>query len=506
MRGCCPGTADCSPTCRARSGGASNAAALRSSPISSKASTERHARYGHAGHLLEPNIRDSAGGLRDIHTLGWASKVLPGSRGGRRRRSSTPASSAGIDAELVDGRACVPAPAAHRAASRDRTSPGPALPRRAGRGRRAARVRRHSTDARPPTGSCRSSTSTRARSTPSSSNFWDRVLHLKPRRRFRGSSQRERPWPTAASSRTDGSRSSRRRTSPTTPPGWMRVFRQSALRGVPVGRHSINRLHEEIAAAPKPLPWSAETRDVFLDVLQSGSGGARVLDDDGHGRPAPRADPGVGGRSARSRSATSTTATPSTGTSSPPSRSSRAAATLTDPDVRDAWTAVGDPDALFVGALMHDIGEGTRRRPFRPGGRARRAASPSAWGSRQRRPTTSSSSSGSTSLLAETATRRDLNDPKTTEETAARVGDVRRLAMLHLLTRADSLATGPEAWSSFRSSLVRELYVRTRDAPRGRPGARGRVRRAAFAAVRRARPVARRRDAARRTDARVLGD
>ncbi|MGH7860204.1 MAG: ACT domain-containing protein, partial [Candidatus Binatia bacterium] len=42
---------------------------------------------------------------------------------------------------------------------------------------------------------------------------------------------------------------------------------------------------------------------------------------------------------------------------------------------------------------------------------------------------------------------------------------------LFLLTRADSLATGPEAWSGFRSMLVRELYTRTMQQLEGRPEA-----------------------------------
>jgi [protein-PII] uridylyltransferase len=139
-----------------------------------------------------------------------------------------------------------------------------------------------------------------------------------------------------------------------------------------------------------------------------------------------------------------------------------------DPDVRDAWTVVGDPDALFVAALMHDIGKGR-------GGDHSVLGAELATGVAQRMGLSDEQTRDVAFLvrehllLAETATRRDLNDGRTTEETAVRVGDVRRVAMLHLLTRADSLATGPEAWSSFRSSLVRELYTRTRDRLEGAP-------------------------------------
>ena len=60
-------------------------------------------------------------------------------------------------------------------------------------------------------------------------------------------------------------------------------------------------------------------------------------------------------------------------------------------------------------------------------------------------------------LLAETATRRDLVDPRTIENTAAVLGDSLRLGLLRALTEADSLATGPSAWSSWKESLIDEL-------------------------------------------------
>ncbi|MFH1136131.1 MAG: [protein-PII] uridylyltransferase [Pseudomonadota bacterium] len=61
-------------------------------------------------------------------------------------------------------------------------------------------------------------------------------------------------------------------------------------------------------------------------------------------------------------------------------------------------------------------------------------------------------------FLAETATRRDLTEEKLIVNCARRVGDVDRLNMLYLLTSADSLATGPGAMSPWKASLLRELY------------------------------------------------
>jgi len=60
-------------------------------------------------------------------------------------------------------------------------------------------------------------------------------------------------------------------------------------------------------------------------------------------------------------------------------------------------------------------------------------------------------------LLAETATRRDLADSRTAENVAALVGDPLRLSLLRALTEADSMATGPSAWSPWKAALLDEL-------------------------------------------------
>lgn len=61
-------------------------------------------------------------------------------------------------------------------------------------------------------------------------------------------------------------------------------------------------------------------------------------------------------------------------------------------------------------------------------------------------------------LLAETALKRDLMDEKPILHCAVTIGDRDRLKMLLLLTVADSLATGPGAWSAWKASLLSELY------------------------------------------------
>jgi [protein-PII] uridylyltransferase len=64
-------------------------------------------------------------------------------------------------------------------------------------------------------------------------------------------------------------------------------------------------------------------------------------------------------------------------------------------------------------------------------------------------------------LLPDTATRRDLDDPATAERVAKEVGNRTTLELLAALVEADSLATGPSAWGSWKAGLVAELVERT---------------------------------------------
>lgn len=63
-------------------------------------------------------------------------------------------------------------------------------------------------------------------------------------------------------------------------------------------------------------------------------------------------------------------------------------------------------------------------------------------------------------LLAETATRRDLNDEKTVVQCASVIGTIERAKMLYLLTWADSKATGPRAWNKWIANLITELFLK----------------------------------------------
>jgi [protein-PII] uridylyltransferase len=144
----------------------------------------------------------------------------------------------------------------------------------------------------------------------------------------------------------------------------------------------------------------------------------------------------------------------------------------TDPLAARAVEALTDRDAVLVGALLHDIGK-TGAGDHVPNGARVATETLERIGL-----------SGSTRdlavflvrehlLLSDTATRRDLEDDDLVLDVAARVGDPERLAALYLLTIADAEATGPLAWTPWRAALVRELVAKVqRVLERGEAGVR----------------------------------
>lgn len=122
---------------------------------------------------------------------------------------------------------------------------------------------------------------------------------------------------------------------------------------------------------------------------------------------------------------------------------------------------VGRPDVLMVAALLHDIGKGglvehaAAGEPIARTVAERMGFEPHAvdlvarlvrWHL----------------LLAQTATTRDPEDPATVDLVAARLGSVEALDLLLALTEADARATAPQAWTAWRAGLVHDLARRVR--------------------------------------------
>ena len=144
-----------------------------------------------------------------------------------------------------------------------------------------------------------------------------------------------------------------------------------------------------------------------------------------------------------------------------------AAAILTEPQHRRVF----DPDALLVAALAHDIGK------VEPGPDHGERGAPVAADVARRFGLHDAAAAHVAALvrdhlfLSETAAQSDLDDPAAIAAAADVLGDRELLAPLHVLTIADSLATGPGAWSEWHATLVgalvrgleRELFLA--DAP-----------------------------------------
>lgn len=63
-------------------------------------------------------------------------------------------------------------------------------------------------------------------------------------------------------------------------------------------------------------------------------------------------------------------------------------------------------------------------------------------------------------LMSDTAFKRDLDDPKTILDFCSEVQSLERLKLLLVLTCADIRAVGPKVWNDWKATLLRELYAR----------------------------------------------
>ena len=240
-------------------------------------------------------------------------------------------------------------------------------------------------------------------------------------------------------------RSADPRTDPVLP---LRAARAAATRGEPLAPFTLDRLVSE--TAPMPEPWPEEARGEFLALLGTGASAVPVLealDQAGlmsrlfpeweHVRFAPQHNPVH--RFTVERHLMETAAE---------------AAALT--------AEVRRPDLLLTGALFHDIGKGL------PGDH-------SVVGAGLARPIATRMGFPPDDvhrvitlvrhhlLLVDTATRRDLDDPRTIGIVVDGLdGSSEMLDELAALSRADAAATGPAAWSGWKARLLAELVRRAK--------------------------------------------
>ncbi|GHF60229.1 [protein-PII] uridylyltransferase [Streptomyces griseosporeus] len=225
----------------------------------------------------------------------------------------------------------------------------------------------------------------------------------------------------------------------------LRAAAAAAQAGLPLSLHAVRRLAGTVR--PLPTPWPAEAREQLVTLLGSGRPTVEVweaLEAEGLiSRLLPDWE------RVRCR----------------PQRNAVHVWTVDRHLIETAVRAseftrrVSRPDLLLVAALLHDIGKGW------PGdhsvaGEIIAKDVAARIGFDRADTAVLSTLVRHHLLLVETATRRDLDDPATLRLVADAVGTQSTLELLHALTEADALATGPAAWSSWRGSLVADLVRR----------------------------------------------
>ena len=227
----------------------------------------------------------------------------------------------------------------------------------------------------------------------------------------------------------------------------LRVATAAARLGARIDRASLNRLGE---SSPQwPDPWPAGASDDLVALLLEGEAAIPVLESLDQRNLLVRVLPEWA--SVRSK----------------PQRNAFHRYTVD----RHLWQTVANaaelvhrvvrPDLLVLAALFHDLGKGY------PGDHTEVGIELFAEiGTRMGMPESDqriiSLLIEHHLLLADTATRRDLSDDATITMVAGHLQSTVVLDLLHALTQADSLATGPSAWSDWKAELVALLVERAR--------------------------------------------
>ncbi|MEU1874892.1 [protein-PII] uridylyltransferase [Streptomyces ambofaciens] len=236
----------------------------------------------------------------------------------------------------------------------------------------------------------------------------------------------------------------------------LRAAAAAAQAGLPLSLHAVRRL--AATARPLPTPWPAEAREQLVTLLGSGRPTVQVWEALEAEGLVTRLLPDW--ERVRCR----------------PQRNAVHLWTVDRHLIETAVRAAGftrrvhRPDLLLVAALLHDIGKGWPGDHSVAGETIARDVA-TRIGFDRADAAVLATLVRHHLLLVETATRRDLDDPATVRAVAEAVGTEHTLELLHALTEADALATGPAAWSSWRGSLVADLVKRVAGVLAGEPQA-----------------------------------
>jgi [protein-PII] uridylyltransferase len=237
------------------------------------------------------------------------------------------------------------------------------------------------------------------------------------------------------------------------PPLVLRAAAAAAQAGLPLAPRTLDRLTE---CPPLPVPWPAAARDAMLSLLGAGQAAVGVweaLDTEGLVTALIPDWERVRNRPQRNPLHTYTV-------DRHLAESAAHAAALT--------REVARPDLLLLAALLHDMGKGWPGDHSVTGEVVARDVV-----QRMGLPAADADLVASAVrlhlLLPMVATRRDLDDPVTVTQVAAAVGSRALLELLHALAIADGLATGPAAWNDWKATLVADLVRRVEAVLDGEP-------------------------------------
>ncbi|MEM1036525.1 MAG: [protein-PII] uridylyltransferase [Pseudomonadota bacterium] len=121
--------------------------------------------------------------------------------------------------------------------------------------------------------------------------------------------------------------------------------------------------------------------------------------------------------------------------------------------------------ALYLAMLLHDTGKGLGDQQIE-GMKTSRAAC-QRLGFDEEETELVAWLTGNHLEMSETAQKRDISDPRTIVDFTAIVGDLEHLRLLYILTVADIRAVGPTVWNGWKDQLLSDLYHNTEAALRG---------------------------------------
>ena len=233
----------------------------------------------------------------------------------------------------------------------------------------------------------------------------------------------------------------------------LRAAAAAAQAGLPLAPRTLDRLTE---CPPLPVPWPAAARDSLLALLGAGPAAVSVweaLDTEGLVTALIPDWERVRNRPQRNPLHTFTV-------DRHLAEAAAHAAALT--------REVARPDLLLLAALLHDIGKGwpgdhsvTGEVVARDVGRRLGLAAPDT--------ELVAAAVRLHLLLPMVATRRDLDDPVTVKQVATAVRSRVLLELLQALAISDGLATGPAAWNDWKATLVADLVRRVAAVLDGEP-------------------------------------